>query len=400
MGEPKRDNLLLMPKNRRNELSAALRDLLGAEKGKRRQERRVPSRNTAVADPIYTSVIKEFDNNESDNRELDSVGLDHIEDRLVIDDSEFREVGMVDSISLYSDVDSVNSDTKEKEISEVLNDEVLDAVAPDDVISGNPTKIQFIKVSAISASPYQTRDMASDAEIEILSQSIVARGVIQPIIVRASGLGSFELVAGERRLRAAIHAGFSEIPAIVRDLNDRESAEISIIENAQRENLNPIEEALAFKTIHEQFNIAQREIAQLVGKSRVFVTNSLRLLQLHPEVIECIKTGELSAGHGRALLMVVDEKIQRRLASKAIGQQLSVRTLEHLVSQINNSIQEQEIDEEKEQLNASLNRAKIKVQNFLDMELVSLSQDNKGRRRLQLTFETEAQWRKFLGKIK
>ena len=156
--------------------------------------------------------------------------------------------------------------------------------------SSNPDvygrSVVAIPIVRIALSPFQTREILSDDELEELKSSIISRGVIQPILVRRSTQeGMFELVAGERRFRATTLAGFETIPALIEDLGDQESLELSIIENAQRENLNPVEEARAYQLLSEQFKLSHAEIAKIVGKNRVTVSNSLRLLQLAPEVI-------------------------------------------------------------------------------------------------------------------
>ncbi len=173
-----------------------------------------------------------------------------------------------------------------------------------DSIMTSKNIVSEIPLDEIALSPFQTREISSSDDLEELKNSILSKGIIQPIIVRELGSSSqsdakYELVAGERRLRATKQAGLNNIPAIVYDLNDQESLELSIIENAQRENLNPIEEAQAYKMLGDKFHLNQSEIAKVVGKNRVSIANSLRLLSLEIEIIELLKSGELTAGHGR-----------------------------------------------------------------------------------------------------
>jgi len=272
--------------------------------------------------------------------------------------------------------------------------------------SNNPNvygrTVAAIPIARISLSPYQTREIAGEDELEELKNSIISRGVIQPILVRRRAEDAmFELVAGERRFRATALAGFDTIPALIEDLGDQESLELSIIENAQRENLNPVEEARAYQLLSEKFQLSHAEIARIVGKNRVTVSNSLRLLQLAPEVIELLRNGELSAGHGRALLMLEDADAQLSLARLAVKKALSVRALEQIVS---NGIDENDEisarEEVDESLNRSLRRAEEKIGGFLGIEKVRLSSNDDGSRKLTLNFETEASWKRFLAKIR
>ncbi len=164
-----------------------------------------------------------------------------------------------------------------------------------------------------------------------MAASIREHGIIQPIIVRPAGKG-YEIVAGERRYRAARAAGLKEVPCIVRELTDRENMLFAIIENMQREDLNPIEEAEGLHSMAETYNLTQEEISKSVGKSRPYITNSLRLLNLEPEVLEMVRSGELTAGHGRTLLACTDPAKQIKLAKRTVKEGLSVRVLEALVS--------------------------------------------------------------------
>lgn len=191
-------------------------------------------------------------------------------------------------------------------------------------------KAIYVKLAEIKPSPYQPRKDFATQGLEELTQSIKEKGVIQPVLVRRQG-DMFELIAGERRLRAAKLLKIERIPAIVKQVDDLESLELSLVENIQRENLNPIEEAHAFQYLIEKFGITQEKIAQVIGKSRVSITNILRLLELPQEIQEEIKKGRLSFAHGRALLELHEANQQRILAQKAIAHGLSVRELENLV---------------------------------------------------------------------
>ncbi len=266
--------------------------------------------------------------------------------------------------------------------------------------------LQRLAVSAITTSPFQTRDVGNRDDLEELKNSIQSRGIIQPIVVRplpASGTeqAQYELIAGERRLRAAKLAGLSAVPAIVQALDDQSSVELMIIENAQRENLNPVEEAQAYLILADRFHLSHAEIARIVGKNRATVSNSLRLLQLAPEVIELLRNGELTAGHGRALLMIEGEEWQLKLARLAVKKALSVRTLETIVSRFDeDESTEEEPSESEVREEQSRKRATDKISAYLGIEKVSLRADTQGRRRLTLSFDTEAAWRRFLAKIR
>ncbi|MFO7612748.1 MAG: ParB/RepB/Spo0J family partition protein, partial [Clostridia bacterium] len=167
--------------------------------------------------------------------------------------------------------------------------------------------ITHIDIDSISRDSGQPRKYFGKEELESLAQSIVQNGVIQPIIVRQAGNG-YTIVAGERRFRAAKKAGLTQIPIIVKELTDMQVLEISLVENVQREDLNPIEEANAYKRLSEEFNLTQEKIAENIGKSRVAITNKMRLLGLDVAIQEYIIENKLSEGHGRALLAIESEE--------------------------------------------------------------------------------------------
>lgn len=275
-------------------------------------------------------------------------------------------------------------------------------VAKETTSNANSKQIALIPIQQISANPFQTREFDDDESLQGLAKSIQQKGLIQPIIVRESanenGTRLYELVAGERRLRAAKLLGLSEIPVIIQDLADLDALEISIIENAQRENLNPIEEALAFKLLQDKFKLSQAAISEVIGKNRSTISNALRLLNLASEALDYLKSGGLSAGHGRALLQIQDEKLQARLARRAVESELSVRALENLVARVleGASVEAEEDSVEKLQLQ----RLSSRVASYLDLNSVSLKADPQGRKRLSLTFETEASWKRFISKIR
>lgn len=202
---------------------------------------------------------------------------------------------------------------------------------------GADSGIQFIPVADIAPGKYQPRKDFDEAEIRELADSITTHGVLQPVLLRKGSpdhAKQYELVAGERRWRAAQAAGLLEIPAIVREFADQETLEIAIIENVQRNDLNALEEALAYQRLANEFALTQEQISQKVGKERATVANLLRLLKLAPEVQDLVRKEELSAGHAKALLTIKEPSAQISLAKKCISEGLSVRSLESLISRV------------------------------------------------------------------
>lgn len=201
---------------------------------------------------------------------------------------------------------------------------------------GSAHGVTFLSVGKLIPNPKQPRQDFSESELSELADSIRTLGVLQPILVRPStaNSGSFEIVAGERRWRASQRAGLLEVPVIVKDLTDKETLEISIVENVQRENLNPVEQAIAYQRLLQEFNLGQQEVAERVGKDRASVANFLRLLKLPAEVLELVRKGELSTGHAKAILSVKEPTAQTSLARKVLKEDLSVRDLEAIVSRV------------------------------------------------------------------
>ena len=195
---------------------------------------------------------------------------------------------------------------------------------------GREDKIIYVQSDQIKPNPFQPREDFAEQGIQELAQSIKEKGVIQPLLVRRKG-DYFELIAGERRLRAANLLGIKELPIIVKDVQDQDSLELALIENVQRQGLNPIEQAHAYRYLIDKFQVTQEKISEVLGKARVSITNILRLLNLPQEIQEEIKKGRISFAHGRALLELEDTNQQRRLAQEVISKDLSVRELENLI---------------------------------------------------------------------
>ena len=187
-----------------------------------------------------------------------------------------------------------------------------------------------IEIDLIDPSPMQPRSRFDESRLNELAQSINANGVVQPLLVRRRGM-RFELIAGERRWRAAQRAGLARVPAVVRDVPDDKLLELALIENIQREDLNAIEEAQAYKKLIETIGLTQELLAERVGRDRSYITNYLRLLRLPEDIQRLVQEGTLSTGHARTLLGVSDINLQRRLARKIIERELSVRETERII---------------------------------------------------------------------
>ena len=232
-----------------------------------------------------------------------------------------------------------------------------------------------IKLSLIDRNINQPRKKFDEKSLNELAESIKSHGVVQPIIVSKRN-GRYLIVAGERRFRAAKIAGLTQIPAIIRDYTDEQIAEISIIENLQREDLNPIESAKAIQELINKFNLTQEEVADKIGKSRPAVANTLRLLNLCDEVIDLIEQGRLSAGHARTLLPVEDKFIQIELAKLACDNKITVRELEKYIKDYQNP-KAKKIKEVHQSL--EIKEFAKKLQNVFSTKVSIQGSDNKGK---------------------
>lgn len=188
----------------------------------------------------------------------------------------------------------------------------------------------FVGIEEVRPNPFQPRKRVKDADIDQLSESIKEKGIIQPLLVRKAGDG-YELIAGERRWRAAQKAGLIEIPVLVREAEPTSQLELSLIENIQRQNLNPMEEAEAYQRLIQEFNMSQEEVGHRVGKDRSTIANFLRLLKLSPWIQEKIAEGALSFGHAKCLLSLESAQDQTKLANEVVEKEISVRELERLI---------------------------------------------------------------------
>lgn len=189
-----------------------------------------------------------------------------------------------------------------------------------------------LRISEIEPNKSQPRTEFDDEAIVSLADSIRQHGVLQPILVRPLPTGGYQIVAGERRWRAARMVGLSEVPVLIKEMSDFETMQVALIENLQREDLNPIEEALGYEKLMSKYNMTQEQVSEAMGKSRPAIANSLRLLKLDEETKQMVKNGEISAGHAKALVGIEDIKLRCELAKKAVEDKLSVRQLEKIIS--------------------------------------------------------------------
>ena len=200
--------------------------------------------------------------------------------------------------------------------------------------------VEKLKTALIDPKSGQPRKNFDSDALSELADSIATHGGLQPILVRETGSGRFQIIAGERRWRAAKLAGLTEIPAVVLDRDDLAAAEIALVENVQREDLNPIEEAGAFRSLSEEFGLTQEDLSRRVGKSRSYIANATRLLELPDDVKDLVSAGRLSAGHARTLLGLRDRAMIAPLAKQCVAAGISVRDLEQLVKRANRPIRE------------------------------------------------------------
>ncbi len=241
-----------------------------------------------------------------------------------------------------------------KGLEELFNNEPLDFNKVEEKIIETTPKEEIIsvKLSELRSNPYQPRKIFDQNALDELAQSIKEHGVFQPIIIKPSIKG-YEIVAGERRVKASLQAGLDEIPAIVRDFNDNEMMEIALLENLQRENLTCIEEAEAYQKIIEALNLTQDELSKRIGKSRSYITNSLGLLRLPKHTKELINENKISMGHARVLSKLDDENQIEELTNKIIKDGISVRELEEITSSQETFVRKNLIKKPKTEQNAA-----------------------------------------------
>ena len=242
--------------------------------------------------------------------------------------------------------------------------------------------VSTLKISQIEPNPNQPRKVFDIEKLQLLADSIQEHGIVQPIVVKKNDNGFYTIIAGERRWRAARIAGLSDVPVVIKDYDEKTVAEVSLIENLQREDLNPIEEALGYSRLIEEFKLTQDEVSKKVGKSRSAVTNSLRLLNLAPNVKKLVEQLEISAGHARALLAIDDMDLQEKIAYQIIEKDLSVRQIENYV----NTYKKQAAAEKKEK-QVKFNIAKAEIENSLSSALGTKVKISEGKNKGKIEIE-------------
>ncbi|MBE6597682.1 MAG: ParB/RepB/Spo0J family partition protein [Ruminococcaceae bacterium] len=248
---------------------------------------------------------------------------------------------------------------------------------------------QTIRIADIEPRRDQPRKTFEKEPLEALADSIAAYGVLQPIIVRENEAvsGTYEIIAGERRWRAAKMAGLTEIPAVVFDGDELKAAQVALIENIQREDLNPVEEAFGYGALIERFGLTQEQVAKQVGKSRSAVANMLRLLELPEEVLEMLKEGDITAGHARALLGLEDDEAIIELANKIIAKQLSVREVEYAVKRASEKAEEEEEAKVNPQIKVHMRELERRAMSTLGRK-VRISRSTK-KKVVELTYDND-----------
>jgi ParB family chromosome partitioning protein len=245
---------------------------------------------------------------------------------------------------------------------------------------------QEVLIDSIDANPYQTRRRINEAAMEELAESIRSSGVVQPVILRPGANGRFQLVAGERRWHASKRAGKTTIPAVIRQISNEQAMEITIIENLQREDLNPIEQAKAFERLSREFSLTQEQIAARTGKDRASIANFIRLLKLPEALQDALETGVLSFGHGKVLLALAGfPELMERAAREVIEKQLSVRQTEELVGKLLNP-QSEELKQAKppRQIDPNVRDAQRSLESSLGVKVEI--QDRKGKGKIILKY--------------
>ncbi|WP_416143796.1 ParB/RepB/Spo0J family partition protein [Planococcus koreensis] len=261
----------------------------------------------------------------------------------------------------------------------------INALFPGESLS-ETEKITQLSIGQLRTNPYQPRKVFDETALQELSESIKEHGILQPVVVRKKG-NNFELVVGERRFRAAKLAKLEEVPAIIKELNDQQMMELAILENLQREDLTPIEEAEAYQKLMEALSLTQEQLAFRLGKSRPHIANHVRLLALPEKVREMISDKKLTMGHGRTLLGLRSKKMIPETAEKVVKESLNVRQLENLVQRLNEDVPRETIEKKKDlfieekqselrdrfgtsvQIKKTKNKGKIEIEFFSEEDL-------------------------------
>lgn len=257
--------------------------------------------------------------------------------------------------------------------------------------------ITMLRLSEIEPNPDQPRKDFDQESLSQLAESIAAHGLIQPIVVRSTGSGEFyEIIAGERRWRASKMAGLTEVPVIIKELDDEKAAQISLIENVQREDLNPIEEAAAYRLLIEDYNMTQEALSRQIGKSRSAISNTMRLLDLPENVSDMVKNGTLSAGHARALLGLKDQSAIEFAAATVVSKNLSVRDTEMLVKKLNKKDRPSSEKDEPDFVDYTAELAK-KMTSRLGRKVIISGKGKK--RKLEISFSDDSELEELISKL-
>ena len=259
----------------------------------------------------------------------------------------------------------------------------ISAFFPEESIHSD-NRIEYIAVSKLIVNPFQPRKIFNEEALQELAESIKEHGIIQPIVVRKKEK-KYEIIAGERRFRAAKLAGLKEIPAIVKEMTEQQMMEVAILENLQREDLTPIEEAEAYSNLIENLNFTQDMLAKRLGKSRPHIANHIRLLQLPEDVRKLMNEGVLSMGHGRALLGLKNKGRIAEIAQKVIAQSLNVRQLESLVHQLNEGVSHE--TKEKVKKDVFVQATESQLREYFGTSVQVKKQKNKGK--IEIEFYSE-----------
>lgn len=272
----------------------------------------------------------------------------------------------------------------------------LDALFFDNTAEVSSAERMDIKLSLIEPNKGQPRKDFDEEAIINLSESIKEHGLLQPILVRPLENGNYKIIAGERRWRACRMAGIDTVPVIIKEISDKEVMEIALIENLQRENLNPVEEAIGYKELMESYDLTQDEVAKSVNKSRSAVANTLRLLSLPDEILSMLKAGELSSGHARALITAQSEQKQLEIAKLAVKKGLSVREVEKLCKE---QKEKAEKGNTKKTLRDSFyDEIEIALKDELQRK-VKVSANKKGQGTLEITFYSKEDLQELMKKF-
>lgn len=247
----------------------------------------------------------------------------------------------------------------------------------------------FVKLSMIEPNREQPRKDFREEQLQELADSIRQYGILQPLLVQKKG-DLFEIIAGERRWRAAKLAGVKEVPVVIREYGKQQAMEIALIENVQREDLNPIEEAIAYQRLMQEFHLKQEEIAERVSKNRSTITNSMRLLNLVPEVQQMLVEGLISSGHARALLAISDEKQQLQLAEKIVKEHLSVREVEKAVKALGKVPKEKKKEKEDEALELIFKNLEDRMKTVVGTK-VNINRKDRSKGKIEIEYYSEAE---------